>query len=557
MKKILLSAINSKYIHSSPAVYCLKAAADMFLPESKFETKIFEGTINDTVDHLLYSITEYEPDIIGFAVYIWNIDVVTKLCKSLKSALPNCKIILGGPEVSYGISHTAICEDDYDYIVSGEGEIAFPAAVYIAEGLNVPEHLEATQTERIVSAKPIQSLDDLPFIYTKENINCLKNRIVYYESSRGCPFSCAYCLSSVCGKVRFLSLERVFSDLDFFIDNNIPQVKFVDRTFNCSSERAYKIWEYILKRSSDSKTNFHFEIGADLIEERHIELLKKMPAGKVQLEAGIQSTNEESLKESCRVASVEKIFKNLSALIEQGNINIHTDLIAGLPYENYQRFAKSFNDVYALRSHQLQLGFLKLLSGAPLNNVIKKHGYSFSEYIPYELIKNNCLSYNDIKRLKEVEDVVERFYNSGRFVLSLQALEKLFSSPFEMYEIIADFLKEKGMLFAGVSTKKLYDVLDEFSKKYCLNISCILLEDFYLSENSEVVPESLKHLLPLNKFAKPVSSKLLKDLDLSKDKKNLVKFIKNKAFVIDYSERNPVNSRYKISACKEVIFDEQ
>lgn len=551
-KRIVLCAINSKYIHSSPAVYYLKAGFSHVFPEWDC-IEIFETSVNDTTDHILYSLLKSKPDIIGFGVYIWNVAIVSKLCKSIKSVYPDIKIILGGPEVSYGITHTDIKENDYDFIISGEGENAFPAAVCLLTETPVPDILEFSLEDKVIKSPFIKNLDNIPFIYNEENIDNFKNRIIYYETSRGCPFSCAYCLSSVCGKVRFLSLERVFSDIDFFVSHNVNQVKFVDRTFNCNAERAYKIWKYIIEKASESGTNFHFEIGADLLTQEQIELLKTAPAGKIQLEIGIQSTNEDSLKESCRYAPNEKIFKNVKALQESGNINLHTDLIAGLPYESHNRFKQSFDDVYKLKAHQLQLGFLKLLSGAPLNNLLEKHGYVFTEYPPYEILKNKYISFEEIQLLKEVEDALEKFYNSNRFIFSLSKLENEFDSPYEMFRSIAEFLKEKSLLFAGISTKKLYDVLNEFS---CIELEEELLRDFYLSENSEIPPDSLKHLVPMNKFTRPVSSEILHSMNLAKEKKIFVKFIKNKALIIDYANRNPVDGRFNQIAEKEVVFDE-
>ncbi len=555
-KRILLCAVNSKYIHSSPAVRYLKTAADILLPGNGYETSVFESSINDTTEHIIYNIMSRRPDIIGFSCYIWNISAVEKLCKSIKSVDERIKIVLGGPEVSYGVSHTNLRECDYDLIVSGEGEKAFPAAVLFLSGEEIPKELRTEKNGRVFTADYIKNLDEIPFIYNEENIKDFSDRIIYYESSRGCPFSCSYCLSSVCGKMRCLSLERVKSDIDFFIEHDVSQVKFVDRTFNCSPERAYKIWEYILKRSVDSRTNFHFEIGADLITEKQIDLLKKMPGGKVQLEIGIQSTNEKSLRESCRFAPNELIFRNVKALREAGNINLHTDLIAGLPYENLERFMESFNQVYELNAHQLQLGFLKRLNGAPLNNLVEKHGYVFTSYPPYEILKNKYISYDEIQILKEVEDVLDKYFNSGRFVLSLKELEKYFKNPFEMYEKIAVFFKEKNLTFASVSSKKLYDFLNEFSRRNGAEISEILLEDFYLSENSEIPPESLKPLVPLNKHAHPAAVRLLKDEGLSKEKKIFAKFINNKALIIDYGNKNPVNGRYRLLFGRTVSFGE-
>ncbi len=551
-KNIALCAVNSKYIHSCPAVYYLKSGLEVF--GCKYNTVIIEGSVNDTTEHLLYRITQEKPDVVGFSVYIWNIDTVSKLCKSIREILPETKIILGGPEVSYGTEHTALTQGDYDFIVSGEGERAFPVAVELALGGKPEADYEIC--DKVISAPFIKSLDEIPFIYNDDNIRNFKNRIIYYESSRGCPFSCAYCLSSVCGKVRFLSLERVFSDIGFFIKHNVNQVKFVDRTFNCNPERAYKIWKHIIDNAHLSDTNFHFEIGADLLDEKHLELLKTAPKGKIQLEIGIQSTNEDSLKESCRYAPNEKIFANVSALRVAGNINLHTDLIAGLPFESYERFMRSFNEVYRLEAHQLQLGFLKLLSGAPLNTLIEKHSYSFAQYSPYEILKNKYISYDEIKQLKEVEDALEKFYNSGRFVYSLKELEKKFASPFEMFRKIADYMNENSLLFTGVSTKKLYDALCDFSGKNGVDISQTLLRDFYLSENSEIVPESLKHLVPMNKFTRPEASKILHEINLAKEKKIFVKFINNTALVIDYDNKNPVDSRFTLICETEVSFNE-
>lgn len=553
-KKVVLCAVNSKYIHSCPAVYYLESGLKRALPFCK--TDIIEASVNDTAEHILYSVFERKPDVVGFSVYIWNVSIVSNLCKSIKAIDRNIKIILGGPEVSYGISHTNFAEKDYDLIVSGEGEQAFPAAVSLVCGDKPCADIEYILNGKVISSPLIKNLDEIPFIYNEENIENFKNRIIYYETSRGCPFSCAYCLSSVCGKVRFLSLERIFSDIDFFIQHGVHQVKFVDRTFNCNPKRAFEIWKYIIDNAHKSQTNFHFEIGADLLTQEQIELLKTAPVGKIQLEIGIQSTNAASLKESCRYAPNEKIFKNVEELRQTGNINLHTDLIAGLPYESYERFQQSFNDVYKLKAHQLQLGFLKLLSGAPLNELVEKHGYVFADYPPYEILKNNYISYSEIQLLKEVEDALEKFCNSNRFVLALNELEKAFTSPFEAFKKLSEFLKEKELLFSGVSTKKLYDVLNEFSKNFSVDLSELLLRDFYLSENSEIIPQSLKHLIPLNKLSGPVASKILHSMDLAKEKKIFVKFIGKRALIIDYSSKNPVDGRFNLIFEKEVDFSD-
>ena len=554
IKPIVLCSLNSKYIHSSPAVYYIRDAFLRQFPEYKDSVAVLSATVNDTVDHMLYMITERRPAVVGFSVYIWNIAIVTKLCKALRLIDPDIKIILGGPEVSYGIAHTALKNEDYDFIVCGEGEIAFSAAVCAA--LGVDKSFDVTFCGKTVTADKTVDLNEIPPIYNDSNISEFKDKIIYYESSRGCPFSCAYCLSSVCGKVRFLDEKRVFSDIDFFIKHNVRQVKFVDRTFNCSPGRAYRIWEYIISKSDLSETNFHFEIGADLLTDEQIELLRSAPKRKIQLEAGIQTVNERSLKEVCRYAPTDVVLNNLRRLIEGGNINIHTDLIAGLPYEDFESFIHSLNCVYDLNSHQLQLGFLKLLSGAPLNGMIDKHGYSFAPYPPYEIIKNRYLTYEQIKRLKELEDVIEKLYNSGRFILSLKEVREMFAAPFDMLCALADYFKKSGILFAPASTKKLYDAVSNFSKINGENIDSILLEDFYLSENSEIPPQSLKELVPLNKLTKPKAYEITHSLSLQKERGVFVKFIGNQALIIDYSKKDPVTGRFALIDKKEVDFNE-
>ncbi len=551
--KIVLCAVNSKFIHSSPAAYYLKEWAEKLYPKT-FDIKIIQSSINETVDKILYSILKERPKIVCFGVYIWNVCVISQLCKNIKAINPKIKIILGGPEISYGFTHTSFVNNDFDYIVSGEGENAFCAALCLLEG--IPTKINYTLNDKVISSPLIEALDNIPFIYNEENIHDFDNKIIYYESSRGCPFSCAYCLSSVCGKVRFLSLQRVFDDLKFFINHNVHQVKFVDRTFNCNKKRAFEIWKFIIENAALCDTNFHFEIGADLLNKESIDLLSSAPDGKIQLEIGIQSTNEDALKESCRYAPNEKIFESVKELKKAGNINLHTDLIAGLPYENFDSFKTGFNQVYALKAHQLQLGFLKLLNGAPLNNLTQKHGYKFSSHPPYEILKNKYISYDEICQLKEVEDCVEKLYNSNRFILSLEKLEEIFSTPYEMYWEFANFLREKNLIFSGISTKKLYDLLNEFSQSLNKSLQSTLLLDFYLSENSEVVPVTLKHLTGLSKFTKAKSSKILHQLNLQKEKKIFVKFINNTAFVIDYSKPDPVDGRFKLLCKKEVNFNE-
>ncbi|MCQ2485985.1 MAG: DUF4080 domain-containing protein [Clostridia bacterium] len=546
MKKINLVSVNSKFIHSSLAVLSISKMYEVYA--EKFcaplpELTVTETTINDSFDSIVYSVMN-GADVYAFSVYIWNVNIIERLCKHIKTAQPDSIIILGGPEVSYGTPIEKCC----DYIISGEGERAFFALICELNSIAIPNEWDYKADGKIRIAKSVADLSEIEFPYNEENIENYNGRIIYYESSRGCPFSCAYCLSSVCGKVRELPLERVISDLNFFIEHKVPQVKFVDRTFNCNRKRAQAIWRYIIE-AENCETNFHFEIGADLLSFDDLEILKKSPSGRIQFEAGIQSTFEPALDECCRHTDTEKLFSNVRRLVDFGNINIHVDLIAGLPYEILDVFKKSFNDAYALNAHQLQLGFLKLLHGAPLNGMIEKHGYAFSEYSPYEIIFNKYLTYDDIVKLKCIEDVLERFYNSNRFRKSLKKIEKYFENPFEMFEFFAKEIKKRQLTFRAVSTKVLYDFLSEIFAEKIENMDRILLFDFYTSEKSELVPSRLRYLgntkEKLSSFGK---------VPKNGNKKAQIKFIGNDAYLIDYSKRNPVDGCFEISEVVENVY---
>lgn len=493
---------------------------------------IKEFTINDTLDYILEGIFSANADTVAFSVYIWNVEYVSKLCRILKKISPETVIILGGPEVTYTEKHPLFDESDFDFILRGEGEKSFYNLI---------------STGKITDEKFL-SLDEIPFPYDEENISLFRNRIVYYESSRGCPFSCAYCLSSAENGVRFLRLERVKSDLRFFAEHNIKQVKFVDRTFNCDKKRAYEIWKFIIEKYSDTDMNFHFEIAADLLDDELIKLLSTSPGGLIQLEIGIQSTNDETLETSCRKTDTEKVLSNIRKLIALKNINIHADLIAGLPGESLEDFKKSFNDVYPLKSHQLQLGFLKILHGTKMEEISKDFDFVFSPFSPYEILSNKNLSHDAILFLKKFEDVFEKIYNSQRFILSLTELEKFFKTPFEMYEKITGFFEENSLSFVSVSTREIYNILHRFfEEKISADIKPFdeaLLSDFYFSEKSELVPEKLKYLLPPHKVIAEKSSSILRSLNLQKEKGVAVRFISDKIFIVDYSVRNRINSRF-------------
>ena len=530
-KKVLLCALNSKFIHSSLAVHSLKkyATANGY-PEENIIIKEF--TINDTLDFILNGICSEKADVLAFSVYIWNCEYIAKLCNIFKKIKPDMQILLGGPEVSYVENHPFFGKEIFDFVIKGEGEKSF---------------FTFLTTGEIKEGAPIP-LDEIPFAYDEKNISLFQNRIVYYETSRGCPFSCAYCLSSAEKGVRFLNLERVKKELLFFAENSVHQIKFVDRTFNADKKRAYEIWKYIIETFADKDMNFHFEIAADLLDEKTLSLLSTAPAGLIQLEIGIQSTDEKTLSLNCRKTDTKKVLSNISKLVSFQNINIHTDLIAGLPSENLNAFRKSFNDVYNLKSHQLQLGFLKLLHGTHMVNLSKKYDFVFSSYAPYEILSNRDLSHEDILYLKKFEDVFEKLYNSQRFILSLNELEKYFETPFEMYEKLTEFFEEKNLSFVSVSTKEIYNLLNEFFIKNINGDSRyfdkLLLADFYFSEKSELVPINLKYLLPLNKEVSEKSTLILRSLSLQKQKGISARFVGDNIYIVNYTERNKVSGRF-------------
>lgn len=545
--KINLISINSKFIHSSLAVLSISKMYSVYAQQFDVtmpELTVTETTINDSFDSIVYSVMN-GADVYAFSVYIWNISLVERLCRHIKLAQPDSIIILGGPEVSYG---TDIADGCFDYIISGEGERAFFALICELNGIIVSDEWKYTVDGKMRMTENIADLSKIEFPYNEDNIHNYDGRIIYYEASRGCPFSCSYCLSSVCGKVRELPLERVFSDLQFFIDKRIPQVKFVDRTFNCNRKRAREIWKFIIS-AENCETNFHFEVGADLLNDEDLKLLSLCPDGRIQFEAGIQSTHGRALDECCRHTDTEKLLSNITELVTNGNINVHVDLIAGLPYETLEIFRKSFNDAYKLKAHQLQLGFLKLLHGAPLNGMVEKHGYVFSPYPPYEIINNNYLSYGEITELKRVEDVLERFYNSGRFKRSLSEIETLFASPYQMFFFLADEFKTRGLTYKAVSTKVLYDLLSELFSSKITDFDRTLLLDFYTSEKSELVPTNLRYLAVRKDKSVAVRSEAQRG-----NKKAQVKFIGNDAYIIDYSKRNTVNGSFEIAEVIENVY---
>ena len=480
MKKHLLVAINAKYIHFNPAVYSLRAYAKHNNPESEIE--ILNFTINQDTGKIVESIYNEAADVIGFSCYIWNISVVKECVRSLKKVMPNAEIWLGGPEVSYNADEI-LNELPVRGVMIGEGEETFSELVqtYDSRSEVLPDEVNGicdndfagikgltfiTSEGKVVST-PVRmpmELDRLPFYYDSLTGEEIDNHILYYESSRGCPYSCSYCLSSLDKTLRFKSIEKVKAELDFFINRKVRQVKFVDRTFNCKSEHALAIWQYI-KEHDNGVTNFHFEIASETLTEEELELLCSLRPGLVRLEIGVQTTNADTLKRINRRMDIDKLKAVSTRIIKSGNIHLHLDLIAGLPEEGMDSFINSFNEIYSLHAHELQLGFLKVLKGTQIEAEAKHGEIIYEDKPPYEVLKTDVLSFDDLRKLKAVEEMLEIYYNSGQFVKSVEFLEKLFNTPYELYEALAEHYRIKKYDIIQPSRLKRYDILLEFFGK--------------------------------------------------------------------------------------------
>lgn len=479
----LIVAINAKYIHSNLAIYSIRA----YCKKCGINLDIAEFTINQKTDSMLKEIYKKKPDFIGFSCYIWNIEFVLKLAGEVKRVLPDVTIWLGGPEVSYDAANVIADNDFVDGVMIGEGEITFSRVIKAYEkgddvsqipGVAVRGSIKVHQAEYM-------NMDDIPFPY--ENFKDMEHRIIYYESSRGCPYSCSYCLSSVDKRVRFRSMELVKKELKVFIDANVPQVKFVDRTFNCDRKRTKEIWEFI-RDNDNGITNFHFEISADIITDEEIELLHSLRPGLVQLEIGVQTTNEKTVQAIRRKMDFEKLSYVVNRIHETGNVHQHLDLIAGLPYEDYASFRNSFNDVYALKPEQLQLGFLKVLKGSYMQEQAYENDIVYSSYPPYEVLSTPWLPYSDVLRLKGVEEMVEVYYNSGQFVTTVKYMEKFFDTPFDMFEYMAEYYEENGLYDCGHSRIARYNILIDALGDRMERLPEIMTYDLYLRENMKTRP---------------------------------------------------------------------
>ena len=547
--KILLAACNAKYIHSNLAVYNLKSCSG----EYSSRVVVKEYTINQIRDDILKDIYLEQPDVVCFSCYIWNISFVRELVPDLKKILPQVELWAGGPEVSYDAVEFLKKNPAFFGVMVGEGEETFHelAGYYIERkpetlsGIRGVAFRDENKGRDVVHTgwRELMDLSKVPFAYS--NLTEFKNRIIYYESSRGCPFSCSYCLSSIDKKLRFRDIELVKKELQFFIDNKVPQVKFVDRTFNCKHDHAMEIWRYITE-NDNGITNFHFEISADLLRAEELALMKTMRPGLIQLEIGVQSTNPQTIKAIRRTMDFEKLKGIVEQIHSFGNIHQHLDLIAGLPYEGYDSFHKSFCDVYALRPEQFQLGFLKVLKGSYMMEMTGEYQILYKDREPYEVLSTAWLTYGEILRLKMVESMVEVYYNSGQFKHTLVFLEQYFEDPFRMYEALGRFYEKKGYSEISHSRMRRYEILMEFAGEQkeipSEALSDVMLLDLYLRENLKSRPSFASDQKPYERLI----------WDYRKAKKipktaHIEVFRDGKKLLFDYTDRDPLTNNAQLT----------
>ena len=552
--KILLVACNAKYIHSNLAVYDLQAYASDYADHIVLK----EYTINQQKDDIMRDIYLEHPDVVCVSCYIWNLSFVKELMADLIKILPGADFWAGGPEVSYDAEKFLTENSEFKGVMVGEGEETFKelAGYYVEKN---PQDLKDMtgicyrDGDQIIHNgwRQIMDLSSIPFIY--KDLSEFKNRIIYYESSRGCPFSCSYCLSSIDKKLRFRDTETVKKELQFFIDNKVPQVKFVDRTFNCKHDHAMAIWKYI-NEHDNGVTNFHFEISADLLREEELQEMSTMRPGLIQLEIGVQSTNPDTIKAIHRTMDFEKLKGIVDRIHSFGNIHQHLDLIAGLPYEDYDSFRHSFNDVYALKPQQLQLGFLKVLKGSHMMEMCREYGIVYKTQEPYEVFSTKWLDYDHILKLKTVENMVEVYYNSGQFQNTLEYLEKFFPDAFSIYERLGSFYMEKGYGDVSHTRMRRYEILLEFLEDMPeISVDQVkdqMVYDLYLREN-------LKSRPGFARDQKPFERQIWDFRKREKVAKNahVEVFADGKVLLFDYADRDPLTNNAHVTDVTKDVFE--
>ena len=552
--KILLAACNAKYIHSNLAVYDLQAYASDYADHIVLK----EYTINQQKDDIMRDIYLEHPDVVCVSCYIWNLSFVKELMADLIKILPGADFWAGGPGVSYDAEKFLTENSEFKGVMVGEGEETFKelAGYYVEKNPQDLKNMTGIcyrDGDQIIHNgwRQIMDLSSIPFIY--KDLSEFKNRIIYYESSRGCPFSCSYCLSSIDKKLRFRDTETVKKELQFFIDNKVPQVKFVDRTFNCKHDHAMAIWKYI-NEHDNGVTNFHFEISADLLREEELQEMSTMRPGLIQLEIGVQSTNPDTIKAIHRTMDFEKLKGIVDRIHSFGNIHQHLDLIAGLPYEDYDSFRHSFNDVYALKPQQLQLGFLKVLKGSHMMEMCREYGIVYKTQEPYEVLSTKWLDYDHVLKLKTVENMVEVYYNSGQFQNTLEYLENFFQDAFSIYERLGSFYMEKGYGDVSHTRMRRYEILLEFLEDVpeisMDQVKDQMVYDLYLREN-------LKSRPGFARDQKPFERQIWDFRKREKVAKNahVEVFADGTVLLFNYADRDPLTNNAHVTDVTKDVFE--
>ena len=552
--KILLVACNAKYIHSNLAVYDLQAYASDYADHIVLK----EYTINQQKDDIMRDIYLEHPDVVCVSCYIWNLSFVKELMADLIKILPGADFWAGGPEVSYDAEKFLTENSEFKGVMVGEGEETFKelAGYYVEKNPQDLKNMTGIcyrDGDQIIHNgwRQIMDLSSIPFIY--KDLSEFKNRIIYYESSRGCPFSCSYCLSSIDKKLRFRDTETVKKELQFFIDNKVPQVKFVDRTFNCKHDHAMAIWKYI-NEHDNGVTNFHFEISADLLREEELQEMSTMRPGLIQLEIGVQSTNPDTIKAIHRTMDFEKLKGIVDRIHSFGNIHQHLDLIAGLPYEDYDSFRHSFNDVYALKPQQLQLGFLKVLKGSHMMEMCREYGIVYKTQEPYEVLSTKWLDYDHVLKLKTVENMVEVYYNSGQFQNTLEYLENFFTDAFSIYERLGSFYMKKGYGDVSHTRMRRYEILLEFLEDVpeisMDQVKDQMVYDLYLREN-------LKSRPGFARDQKPFERQIWDFRKREKVAKNahVEVFADGTVLLFNYADRDPLTNNAHVTDVTKDVFE--
>lgn len=543
--KALICSINSKFIHSSLAPWCLAGGLEKYAPEIDY--MVVEGTINEKIDDVLERLPLKECGIIGFCTYIWNRSSVLELCNLIKNKY-NVQIVLGGPEVSYNAAE--ILENkNVDYVISGEGELPF-ALLCKGENPSKIEGLCYRKNGEIIVSEPYVSNEEPPSPYVDKYFENLNGRIAYMETSRGCPYRCAFCLSGRCGGVRFFDLEESKKRIEKLASSGTKTVKFIDRTFNADRKRAREIFSFIIEnygKKIPQSVCFHFEIEGELIDEETVELLKKAPVGAIQFEIGIQSFNLKTLEAINRKSNLEKLKENIRKLINLGNIHIHIDLIAGLPYEDLNSFENSFNQAYELNAHMLQFGFLKMLHGSDMRENSEKYKCEFSKEPPYEVLSTPWLSPKEMKIMHTCEDIFDRMYNSSRFRRTCKYIVKTLGNPFKAFLSLSKYLEDKSVKTLDELTFEIFTYFSSLSQISKNQLRDCLVMDRLATNRMGTIPEFLKIHSPLTK-------KLLNSLEENEETKkpqNTKRAISllssmDKYVYVDYTELNPVTKEYRL-----------